>query len=92
MRDDYDDREANRVHRTMDRCVNLLRRAGCDTAQILVTMMRSDGSTGSSQAGSGNWFARVELARTFVEKHENQNFAREVAKAIKDDDEESGAL
>lgn len=57
-----------------------------DAVQILVSYNK-EGDTAGGFRGTGNWYARIGLAREFLLQDEQRALAHEIAQAISTDEE-----
>lgn len=59
-----------------------------DSLQLLGTFIDDEGNTGKVSMGSGNWYARIGVAREFIEQDAAATNAYELSKVICDEGEE----
>ena len=59
-----------------------------DSLQLLGTFIDDDGNTCKISYGCGNWYARIGVAREFIEQDAAVTNAYELAKAICDEEDE----
>jgi hypothetical protein len=58
-----------------------------DAVQIVGTWLEKDSTTRSQKRGSGNWYARQQLCREFLEDNQQENVAKRIADNIRDGSE-----
>lgn len=57
-----------------------------DHIQIMGTWLRPDNTTASHKRGSGNWYARLGMAREFLSDNEAENTAAAIASKLEPPD------
>lgn len=53
-----------------------------DSVQILASHVKPDGKTGMAMWGSGNYYARVQMAQTFVDRDRAEHIADYVVRGL----------
>lgn len=53
-----------------------------DAVQIVTTWVDEEGKTLGQKRGSGNWYARQQLCREFIEENINDDLSSSIAKKL----------